>query len=65
MLNILFNSTHKEAAMKNLFLLFILLIFATNPVLSQDTIHVPADYSTIQAAINVASSGDVINYFGE
>ncbi|MGB5847868.1 MAG: hypothetical protein WBH40_05230, partial [Ignavibacteriaceae bacterium] len=46
--------------MKNLFLLFILLIFATNPVLSQDTIHVPADYSTIQAAINAANNGDLI-----
>ena len=46
--------------MKELSLLFIPLLFATNPARSQDTLHVPADYTTIQAAIDAANNGDVI-----
>lgn len=41
------------------FLVFIIL-FSAIPTYSQVTIHVPADYSTIQAAINVANSGDLV-----
>ncbi|RKY94752.1 MAG: hypothetical protein DRQ13_07885, partial [Ignavibacteriae bacterium] len=46
--------------MKNLFLLIVLFLFAANPVLSQVTIHVPGDYSTIQAGINASQNGDTI-----
>ena len=44
----------------NLFLLIALFLFAANPVLSQVTIHVPGDYSTIQAGINAAQNGDMV-----
>ena len=46
--------------MKNLFLLIVLFLFAANPVLSQVTIHVPGDYSTIQAGIDAAQNGDMV-----
>ena len=46
--------------MKTFFILFALLLFGVIPGFAQDTIHVPADYQTIQEAINTASSGDVI-----
>ena len=41
------------------FLVFIFL-FTAIPVLSQVTIHVPADYTTIQAAIDAANNGDIV-----
>lgn len=45
--------------MKNLFAsLFIVLSLI--PAYPQDTIHVPGDYSTIQAGINAASNGDLV-----
>ena len=40
--------------------LFLLLILFCNPIHSQDTIHVPGDYSTIQAAIDTANNDDVV-----
>jgi hypothetical protein len=46
--------------MRNLSILFFLFIFATNPVYSQDTINVPVDYTTIQAAIDAANNGDLV-----
>jgi len=46
--------------MKILPILFALLLFGVIPSFSQDTIHVPADYSTIQAAINAATNGDLV-----
>jgi len=46
--------------MKNLSLLFFLFIFATNPAYSQNTIHIPADYLTIQEGINAAQDGDTV-----
>ena len=41
------------------FLVFIIL-FAVIPNYSQVTIHVPADYTTIQAAIDAANNGDIV-----
>jgi len=46
--------------MKNLFLLFFLFIFVTNPAYPQDTIYVPGDYSTIQAGIDAANVGNIV-----
>jgi len=46
--------------MKNLLFLVSLFLLAANPVCPQSTIHVPADYATIQAAINAANSGDIV-----
>ena len=46
--------------MKNLPVCFVLLLFAASPVFSQATIHVPADYPTIQAGINAANNGDIV-----
>ena len=46
--------------MKTLFLIVGLILLLVNPIFSQDTIHVPADYTTIQGAIDAASNGDVI-----
>ena len=46
--------------MKNLSLLFSLFIFTTSPTYSQDTINVPADYTTIQAAIDAAVNGNIV-----
>ena len=46
--------------MKNLLLLFIFLVFATNLNYSQVTIHVPADYPTIQAGIDAVVDGDIV-----
>jgi hypothetical protein len=46
--------------MKKLFLLFAICILAAIPNIAQDTIHVPANYQTIQAAINAATNGDVV-----
>jgi len=40
--------------------LFLQLILFCNPIHSQDTIHVPGDYSTIQAAIDTANNDDVV-----
>ena len=42
------------------FILLIFLFFATFQIYSQDTINVPADYTTIQAAIDVAVNGDIV-----
>ena len=36
------------------------LIFSSLIVYAQDTIHIPADYSTIQAGINAANNGDIV-----
>ena len=36
------------------------LFFSPFSIYSQDTIHVPADYATIQAAINAATNGDLV-----
>ncbi|MGB4205798.1 MAG: hypothetical protein WBJ84_09310 [Bacteroidales bacterium] len=48
--------------MKNLtrFILALLLIMAMGSVNAQSTLYVPGDYATIQAAINAATSGDII-----
>jgi len=46
--------------MKTLFIFFAFFLFAVNPTRSQDTIHVPADYTTIQAGINAANNGDLV-----
>jgi hypothetical protein len=46
--------------MKNLSILFFLFIFATIPAYSQDTLHVPADYTTIQSAIDASNDGDIV-----
>ena len=45
--------------MKNLFFTF-LLIVPLIAIYSQDTIHVPADFTTIQSAIYAANNGDVV-----
>lgn len=45
---------------KKLFFLAVFILFAVNPVLSQDTIHVPADYTTIQAGIDASNNGDIV-----
>ena len=41
-------------------IIFILSILLMTPFLSAQIIHVPADYSTIQAAINAAADGDTV-----
>jgi len=46
--------------MKNIYLLFIIFIFATIQTYSQDTLNVPAEYTTIQAAIDAANNGDIV-----
>ena len=46
--------------MKNLLFLVSLFLILSLQVFSQVTIHVPADYTTIQAAINAANSGDIV-----
>jgi hypothetical protein len=49
----------KEAAVQKL-LVTLLLLLPLSILYSQDTIHVPADYSTIQAGIDAASNGDMV-----
>lgn len=46
--------------MKNLLFLVSIFLFLSLQVFSQATIHVPADYTTIQAAINAANNGDIV-----
>ena len=46
--------------MKYLLSLIAVFFFSTIISFSQDTIHVPADYSTIQAGINAAQNGDMV-----
>ena len=46
--------------MKKLFLLFAICILAAIPNIAQDTINVPTDYQTIQAAIYAATNGDLV-----
>ena len=46
--------------MRNLSLLFFILVFTAIQTYSQDTIHVPADYTTIQAGIDAAQNGDLV-----
>lgn len=46
--------------MKNLLFLVSLFLFLSMQTFSQVTIHVPADYTAIQAAINAANNGDVV-----
>ena len=46
--------------MRNFSLLFFILVFTTIQTYSQDTIHVPADYSTIQAGIDAAQNGNIV-----
>jgi len=46
--------------MKNFLLPVFLLLFINVPIHSQDTINVPGDYSTIQAAIDAAVNGDIV-----
>jgi hypothetical protein len=46
--------------MKKILLLFSLITFMVISNYPQDTIHVPADYSTIQAGINAANNGDLV-----
>ena len=42
------------------FFAVLLILLPLSILYSQDTIHVPGDYSTIQAAINAASNGDLV-----
>lgn len=46
--------------MKNIYLLFIIFIFATIQTYSQDTLNVPTEYTTIQAAIDAANNDDIV-----
>jgi hypothetical protein len=46
--------------MKRLLFLVSIFLFLSVQVFSQVTIHVPADYTTIQAAINAANNGDIV-----
>jgi hypothetical protein len=46
--------------MKYFSILFFLFIFTTVPILSQDTINVPGDYTTIQEAIDAANNGNIV-----
>ena len=46
--------------MKNFLVLTFLLFFSYFPINAQQTIHVPADYPTIQAGIIAAVDGDVV-----
>jgi hypothetical protein len=55
-----FIESNLEVVMKvfsSLFLLFILCSILIHP---QITVHIPADYPTIQAKIDVASNGDAV-----
>ena len=45
--------------MQNLIVILFLLI-PLSILYSQDTIHVPGDYTTIQGAIDVANNGDIV-----
>ncbi len=54
------SSTKSRLAGKNFSLLFVILVFTAIQTYSQDTIRVPADYTTIQAGINAASNGDLV-----
>ena len=45
--------------MKTLIFLLVL-FFSFSSIYSQDTIHVPTDYLTIQAGIDVANNGDIV-----
>ncbi len=46
--------------MNNLLLFFFLFVLAVNPAYSQDTLQVPGEYTTIQAAIEAANNGDIV-----
>ncbi len=46
--------------MKNFSLLFFIIVFTAIQTYCQDTIHVPADYTTIQAGIDAAQNGDMV-----
>ncbi len=46
--------------MKKILFIFSLLVLSAGLIYSQTTINVPADYTTIQAAINAANDGDII-----
>ena len=41
------------------FFAVLLILLPLSILYSQDTINVPGDYSTIQAAINAANNGDI------
>jgi len=49
-----------DNTLRNLSILFILCILFTIQTYSQDTVHVPADYATIQEAIDSANNGDIV-----
>jgi hypothetical protein len=42
------------------FIMFFLLAFLVSSAYSQDTLHVPQEYTTIQGAINSAAAGDIV-----
>jgi len=46
--------------MKTILSFLFLLILFCNPIHSQDTLNVPGDYTTIQAAIDAAVNGDIV-----
>ena len=46
--------------MNILYVFCFLFILNTNPVFSQDTLYVPAEYSTIQSAIDSAQTSDLV-----
>jgi len=46
--------------MKRFYFFVFIILFAVIPNYSQVTLHVPADYPTIQDAINAASTGDLV-----
>ena len=46
--------------MKSLLFLSVVYLFSAVVSFSQDTIHIPADYTTIQAGINAANNGDLV-----
>ena len=46
--------------MKRFLVPFVIFLFYTIQIYPQDTIHVPADYQTIQEAINAASNGNIV-----
>ena len=39
---------------------FFFAVFFSYTIIAQDTIHIPADYTTIQAGINAANNGDIV-----